>query len=263
MTSLSQLEIIAIILVIIIILFLLFSIFMYAKNKKKKYRDYIVDALVLLAFIIVFVISRNYFFHEEREYSFDYASIPESNGEGYIVLNDNEPFFTKEDESWKEGELSFSSLDRLGRCREAHALLNYDLLPEEERGSIEEVKPSGWQVARYDDLIEDKYLFNRCHLIAFELCGENANNLNLITGTRYMNLNMVLYENQVSLYIHRTANPVLYRVTPVFIDNELVARGVLLEAKSIYDDEIRFCVYFYNEQPGIEINYTNGDSRRK
>lgn len=261
MFNLSSIEIVIIVLSLALLLMLIFNLYKYIKHKKRKNLNYVIDVLVILVLLVLVVYTKNYFIREDREYAFDYESIPEYVDEGYIVLNNNEPFFNEEE--WEEGILHFSELDKLGRCNEAHALLNYDLLPEEERGSIEEVKPSGWQVARYDDLIEDKFLFNRCHLIAFELCGENANPLNLITGTRYMNLNMVIYENQVSSYIHRTSNPVLYRVTPIFIDRELVCRGLLLEAKSIYDNQISFCVYFYNVQPGIEINYSNGESRRK
>ena len=251
---------VVVIAIILLACIILFS-FLYLKYKRKKYKNYVLDLIIILAILGLVVVSRNYFLNNQREYAFDYESLPETSEEGYVFINDNEPFFN--DEDWIKGELHFSDLDNLGRCGEAYALLNYDLLPEEDRGSIDSVMPSGWQVAKYEDLIQDKFLFNRCHLIAFELCGENANILNLITGTRYMNLNMVLYENQVSSYIHRTGNPVLYRVTPVFIDRELVARGVLIEAKSLYDNQVRFCVYFYNEQPGIEIDYNTGHSHRK
>ena len=261
MFNLTSIQISIIVLFLLLLIVLLYNLYKYLKHKKRKNLNYVIDCLILFGLLAVVLYNKNPFIKEDKEYVFDYESIPEYVDEAYIVLNDNEPFF--EDEKWEEGVLHFSELDKLGRCKEAYALLNYDLLPDEERGSIEEVKPSGWQVARYDDLIEDKYLFNRCHLIAFELCGENANPLNLITGTRYMNLNMVYFENQVSSYIHHTSNPVLYRVTPVFIDSELVCRGILLEAKSIYDNQVSFCVYLYNVQPGIDINYSNGDSRRK
>ena len=158
---------------------------------------------------------------------------------------------------------TYSPLDALGRCGVVMSCIGQDLMPTEERGSIGQVKPSGWQTVKYD-FVNGKYLYNRCHLIGFQLTGENANTSNLITGTRYMNVEgMLPFENMVADYIKETNNHVLYRVTPVFQDNELVARGVLIEAKSVEDDGdgILFCVYVYNNQPGVEIDYLTGLSK--
>ena len=153
----------------------------------------------------------------------------------------------------------------MGRCGPAIANIGMELMPTEERGPIGMVKPSGWQLVRYDDLIEDHYLYNRCHLIGFQLTGENANEQNLFTGTRYLNVQgMLPIENEVARYIRATGNHVLYRVSPVFMDEELVARGVLIEALSVEDggEGIRRCVFAYNVQPGIDIDYATGNSTR-
>ena len=158
---------------------------------------------------------------------------------------------------------TYAPLDELGRCGVAEACIGRDLMPTEDRGSIGQVKPSGWQTVKYD-FINGKYLYNRCHLIGFQLTAENANAGNLITGTRYMNVDgMLPFENMVADYIKETDNHVLYRVTPIFVDEELVARGVLLEAKSVEDngEGILFCVYVYNNQPGVEIDYLTGASK--
>ena len=189
--------------------------------------------------------------------------IPEYSGEPYVEINGNVPDFSSENaaaESWE----SYSDLDRLGRCGAAFASVGQDLMPTEERQSIGMVKPSGWHTVRYDDLVEGKYLYNRCHLIAYQLTGQNANELNLITGTRYMNtVGMQPFENQVAEYIRTTGNHVLYRVTPIFKGSELVARGVQMEALSVEDSGKGLCfnVFVYNVQPGITIDYTTGDSR--
>ena len=185
-------------------------------------------------------------------------------GEPAVEINGGIPFFSRE-ELRAETYTSFSPLDALGRCGPAMGCLGPELMPAEERGPIGTVRPSGWQTARYDDLIEDRYLYNRCHLIAYMLCGENGNERNLITGTRWLNTRgMLPYEILVSDYLERTGNHVLYRVTPVFSGKELVARGVLMEAESVEDrgKGLRFNVFVFNVQPGIEIDYRTGESRR-
>lgn len=179
----------------------------------------------------------------------------------YHEVNDNIPYFTEEDYCTDSFEY-YSDLDALGRCGTAYACIGQDLMPTEERGSIGSVKPTGWHTVKYD-CISDHYLYNRCHLIGFQLSGENANEQNLITGTRYLNVEgMLPFENQVAEYVRETGNHVLYRVTPVFEDKNLVASGVLMEALSVEDrgNGICFNVYCYNIQPEITIDYTNGDS---
>lgn len=191
------------------------------------------------------------------------SDVPEYCGLPYTEINNNIPSFTEEMMTAKSSE-NYSSLDKLGRCGAAFACIGTDIMPTEKRGSIGMVKPSGWHTARYDDLIEGKYLYNRCHLIGFQLSGENANERNLITGTRYMNTEgMLPFENTVRDYVRSTENHVLYRVTPLFKDSELVARGVQMEAYSVEDngEGICFNVFVYNVQPGIEIDYSTGDSR--
>lgn len=200
---------------------------------------------------------------QESSKAFDVAQVPSYTGSPYTVVNDNVPLFTEAD-AQGPSEL-YSDLDDLGRCGTALAVVGTDTMPTEERGSIGMVKPSGWHTVRYDDLIADKYLYNRCHLIGYQLTGENANEKNLITGTRYMNVDgMLPFENEVAAYVKSTGNHVLYRVTPMFVDNELVARGVHMEALSVEDDGagISFNVFCYNVQPGITIDYASGESKR-
>ena len=156
----------------------------------------------------------------------------------------------------------YSDLDELGRCGTAYSSVGTDLMPTEKRGSISKVKPSGWQVSKYD-FVDGKYLYNRCHLIGYQLTAENANEKNLITGTRYLNVDgMLPFENLVADYVKETENHVLYRVTPVFEGNNLVASGVLMEAESVEDagDGVEYCVYVYNVQPGVEIDYATGEN---
>jgi DNA-entry nuclease len=157
----------------------------------------------------------------------------------------------------------YSPLDDLGRCGRAMACLGPETMPDQPRGSIGMIRPSGWQIARYKD-IDGTYLYNRCHLIGYQLSGQNANTLNLITGTRYMNMaGMEPFESRTAGYIETTGHHVLYRVTPVFEGEDLVARGVLMEARSVEDQDLQFCVYCYNVQPGIDIDYSDGSSRGK
>lgn len=184
-------------------------------------------------------------------------------GKPYVVINENNPDFTEADMTTASFE-SYGELDGLGRCTTAFANIGKDLMPTEKRGSIGEVKPTGWQTAKYDN-VDGKYLYNRCHLIGYQLTGENANAKNLITGTRYLNVDgMLPFENMVADYIKETGNHVLYRVTPVFSGDNLVASGVHMEAESVEDngDGILFNVYCFNAQPGIAIDYATGDSHQ-
>lgn len=187
--------------------------------------------------------------------------IPEYSGIPYIEINGNMPLFTENDYSTEVFE-SYSELDSLGRCGVCFANIGIELMPTEERGEIGQIKPSGWQLVKYD-FVDGKYLYNRCHLIGYQLSGENANEKNLITGTRYMNVQgMLPFENMVAEYVKNTGNHVLYRVTPIFEGNNLVASGVQMEAKSVEDDGAGVCfhVYVYNCQPGVTIDYANGMS---
>lgn len=188
-------------------------------------------------------------------------AIPAYDGKAYVAVNNNEPFFTDSDMTTTAFE-NYSDLDSLGRCGVVYANICKDIMPTEERGKIGMIKPSGWHTVKYD-VIKDRYLYNRCHLIGYQLAGENANPKNLITGTRYLNVEgMLPFENLVADYVNNTGNHVLYRVTPMFSGSNLVANGVLIEAKSVEDNGggILFNVYCYNVQPGVGINYENGDS---
>jgi hypothetical protein len=183
-------------------------------------------------------------------------------GDSYIEVNENKPFF--EDKDFPEDDkefLAFEELDELNRTGMAYGYLSHETMPAEgeERGEIGKIKPSGWQTVKYPDTIPDKYLYNRCHLIGWQLCGENANEKNLITGTRYLNIEgMLPFENKLADYLRdNEENKVLYRVTPLYTNDNLIADGVLLEALS-KDKEFAFCVYCYNVQPGIKIDYATG-----
>ncbi len=188
-------------------------------------------------------------------------TIPAYRGNPYIEINGNIPYFTEEDKTTEAFE-SYSELDSLGRCGVCFANIGPELMPTQERGEIGHIKPSGWQIAKYD-FVDGKYLYNRCHLIGYQLTGENANEKNLITGTRYMNVQgMLPFENMVADYIRSTGNHVLYRVTPVFEGENTVASGVRMEASSVEDDGmgISFHIYIYNCQPGVVIDYATGIS---
>lgn len=191
-------------------------------------------------------------------------AIPDFQGEPWVEVNGNAPYF-EEAELTDQGFERYSELDGLGRCGPAYACVGQELMPTQEREGLGQYKPSGWHTVRYDDLIEGKYLYNRCHLIGYQLTGQNSEPRNLITGTRSLNMKgMLPFENKVASYVEKTGNHVLYRVTPVFQGDELVARGVLMEARSVEDGGVglRFCVYAYNAQPGIAIDYLTGDSAR-
>lgn len=196
--------------------------------------------------------------------SFDLSSVPDFQNEPYVILNNNKPDFEEDDYTTESFE-NYSNLDSLGRCGVAFACLSIDTMPSanEERESISSVEPSGWINKKYET-VEGGYLYNRCHLIGYQLSNENANEKNLITGTRYMNTEgMLPFENDVAEYIKETNNHVLYRVTPIYEGDNLVASGVQIEAESVEDngEGICFNVYCYNVQPGIEIDYKTGDSR--
>ena len=193
--------------------------------------------------------------------AFFLEDMPEYAGEPYVVVNDNVPYFTEDDLTTESFEY-YDELDAFNRCGVTIACVGQDLMPTEERGSIGQVKPTGWQTVKYEN-VDGKYLYNRCHLIGFQLTGENANERNLITGTRAMNVDgMLPFENMVADYVKETENHVLYRVTPIFVEEEMVARGVLMEAVSVEDkgEGVEFCVYVYNNQPGILIDYATGES---
>jgi DNA-entry nuclease len=196
--------------------------------------------------------------------SYDINEIPDYTDKDYVYINGNEPFFKEEEKTTREFE-TYSNLDILGRCGVAYANISIHTMPTEERGSIGMVKPSGWKLTKYD-IVDGKYLYNRCHLIGYQLAGENANEKNLITCTRYMNTKPMLeFENKVASYVEKTHNHVLYRVTPMYDGNNLVAKGVLMEGYSVEDKGkgIKFNVFVYNQQPGVVIDYKNGNSHLK
>ena len=192
--------------------------------------------------------------------SYDLKSIPEYSGEPYVTIHDNVPFFSEEEFTTDAFE-TYSELDDLGRCGTAYANICEEIMPTEKRGKIGMIKPSGWHTVKYTG-IDGNYLYNRCPLIGYQLSAENANEKNLITGTRYLNVTgMLPFENMVADYVNETGNHVLYRVTPIYNQENLVADGVLMEAQSVENDDLAFCVYCYNVQPGIEIDYHTGDSK--
>ena len=196
---------------------------------------------------------------ESEHFSLD--MVPEFSDEAYIPIHDNIPYFDVTELTTEEFEY-YSELDELGRCGMTIACVGVDMMPTEDRGEIGSVKPTGWQSVKYD-IVDGKYLYNRCHLIGFQLTGENANECNLITGTRYMNVDgMLPFEDMVADYVKETGNHVMYRVTPAFVEEELVARGVQMEAWSVEDggDGVCYNVFCYNVQPGVEIDYVTGEN---
>lgn len=193
--------------------------------------------------------------------AFSLREIPAYSGTPYTEVNGNQPYFTEEELTTQSFE-TYSELDSLGRCGVAYANVGQDLMPTEPRGEIGAVKPTGWHLVKYDN-VDGKYLYNRCHLIAYMLAAENANPQNLITGTRYLNVQgMLPFETKVCDYVKNTGNHVLYRVTPIFDGDNLLADGVLMEAYSVEDagEGISFCVFAYNVQPGIGIDHATGDN---
>ncbi len=199
-------------------------------------------------------------FEEENTLDISIGEIPEYSGEEYVEIDGGVTDFDDE-EKFQPGYEYYSELDSLGRCGLTEALVGPETMPSEERESIGMIKPTGWHTVRYD-FVNGKYLYNRCHLIGFQLAGENANEKNLITGTRYMNTEgMLPFEDEVADYVQETGNHVMYRAVPVFDGDDLVAKGVHMEAKSVEDDAISFNVFVYNIQPGVEIDYATGDNR--
>ncbi|MCD7893347.1 MAG: DNA/RNA non-specific endonuclease [Erysipelotrichaceae bacterium] len=235
------------------------------RRKKKSFLKRFIMTLLSLAIIVFggYVVSENVDIEITlgNDTIIDLDSIPDYEEDPYIEINDNIPYFT-DDEITTDVFEEYSELDNLGRCGVAYANICQDLMPTEKRQSIGMIKPTGWQIAKYD-FVDGKYLYNRCHLIGFQLAGENANEKNLITGTRYMNVDgMLPFENMVADYVKETDNHVLYRVTPLFDGNNLVASGVEMEAYSVEDDGEGICfnVYVYNVQPGVVIDYATGDN---
>ena len=237
-------------------------------RRNRNYRVYKPVIVVLIA--IVYLIATFYkdditrWFQNLITASYSIGQIPVYSGNPYIVIDNNEPNFDEKDKTTTSFE-KYSNLDLLGRCGVAYANIGKDLMPTEERESIGMIKPSGWQTIKYDH-ISGKYLYHRCHLIGYQLTGENANEKNLITCTSSMNTKVMIdFENEVADYIKDTGNHVLYRVTPIFEGSNLVASGVQMEALSVEDKGkgVKFNVYVYNVEDGIEINYSNGESRLK
>lgn len=237
-------------------------------SKRKKYHS---SKSIVVSLLIIFGIFlynnyelqiRKFIYNLLPKETYALEEIPLYNGSNYVILNDNIPTFTADDLT-KESFEKYSELDFLGRCGVAFANVGIDLMPTEERGSIADIKPTGWHTIRYDDIIKDKYLYNRCHLIGYQLTGENANTKNLITCTRQMNVDgMLPFENEVTEYVKKTKNHVLYRVTPIFEGTNLLASGVQMEALSVEDNGkgVKFNVFVFNVQDGINIDYSTGDS---
>ena len=229
------------------------------KSKTKHQQQLTPKQLVVLLILCVAVAAARWYLQPDPV---SLEDIPEWNGAAWVELEGNEPGFTKEEMTLEVFE-NYSELDYLGRCGVAYANICPELMPTEARGSIGQVKPSGWHTVKYD-FVDGKYLYNRCHLIGYQLAGENANARNLITGTRYMNVTgMLPFENMVDSYVENTGNHVLYRVTPIFEGSNLVANGVHMEAFSVEDEGEGICfnVFVYNVQPGVVIDYATGNSR--
>lgn len=234
------------------------------RKRKKKNSPFLVTTLILMCFFgYYYQDDIKEFIDDDKVISYTLEDVPSYSGKDYVYLNNNVPNFDLEDINSKSFQF-YSNLDFLGRCGYAYANIGKDLMPTEKRGSIGMVKPSGWHTVKYDN-IDGKYLYNRCHLIGHQLTGQNANVKNLITCTRYMNsVSMLEFENKVASYIKKTNNHVLYRVTPIYDGDNLLASGVVMEAYSIEDSGkgIKFNVYLYNVQDGIEIDYKTGDSKK-
>lgn len=234
---------------------------------KRKNLRHPIRKILILAIIIILLVIPKFTQKESPTVTIsvgELEDIPEYMGAPYVEINYNQPDFTEEELTTRSYE-EYSELDELGRCGTAQACIGEDLMPTEERESISSVTPTGWQNEEYD-IVDGGYLYNRCHLIGYQLTGENANEENLITGTRYMNTEgMLPFEDEVADYIRDTENHVMYRVTPVFEGADLVASGVQMEAQSVEDDGggISFNVYVYNVQPGIEIDYASGYNHLK
>lgn len=244
-----------------------------SKRKNKKLQKSIISILVILCIGIAayFGVNTTDIFNQitndiststsqvTQEYSFDLSNIPEYTNEPYVIINNNIPDFNENDYTTEPFE-TYSELDYLGRCGVAYANICQELMPTKDREDISDVEPTGWVQEEYDG----EYLYNRCHLIGHQLAGEDANEKNLITGTRYLNVEgMLPFENEIADYVEETDNHVLYRVTPIFEGDNLVASGVQMEAYSVEDkgEEIQFNVYCYNVQPDVAIDYSTGESQ--
>ena len=227
-----------------------------------KKRVLLIVMLCLIALSAMIVSDRIYKSYNMTKSILENIDIPVYSGKASVQINGNKPFWTESEYTTEEFE-EYSELDSIGRCGVAYANISDATMPTEERTEIGMIKPTGWHTVKYQDVIDDRYLYNRCHLIGYQLAGENANELNLITGTRYLNIvGMLEFENTVSAYVEETNNHVLYRVTPIFEGKDLVAKGVEIEAWSVEDKGAGICfnVFCYNVQPGIEIDYATGDS---
>ena len=235
------------------------------RRKKKGWTAVIaIMAAVLIAVILFRPFSGRPSFGPGKTAAGGSRDIPAYSGQPFAVIHDNIPYFTKEDLRTEAFE-QYSELDALGRCGAAFANVSRELMPEEERGEIWSIRPSGWNQEKYEGIVDSDppYLYNRCHLIAYCLTAEDANEKNLITGTRYLNVSgMRPFEEQVAEYLDTHDHHVLYRVTPVFEGSNLLADGVLMEAYSVEDAGagVCFCVFCYNVQPGIRIDYRTGAS---
>ncbi len=255
---------------------------------KKIWRMFSIKKILLLIFLVIAVASVSAEFistpsdktgsnRSDAKFAADEASmstvdaapalIPDYDGNDYVELNDNKPNFTDYDYEFIKGE-NYSYLDLLGRCGTATAMLDKSMMPQNEREGIGDIKPTGWSQGKYPGLVDSNppYLYNRCHLIAYGLTGQNANDKNLITGTRHFNADSMLpYELEVMRYLDQSDNHVLYRVSPYFKDRELVARGVELEAYSVEDEGEGVCfhVFIYNVQPGVDIDYATGENHKE
>lgn len=241
------------------------------KKQKKKLLKLLFSVIIMLCISVAGYFGGSYeniYNHQGNKQityqstSFNLESIPDfQENRPYVIINNNKPEFEEKYFTTKSFE-KYSELDELRRCRVAFANIGIDTMPTEERESISNVKPTGWHTVKYD-CVDGKYLYNRCHLIGYQLTAENANEKNLITGTRFMNVEgMLPFENKVAEYIKETKNHVLYRVTPIFEGNNLLANGVQIEAQSVEDNGKGICfnVYIYNNQPNIKIDYATGKS---
>jgi DNA-entry nuclease len=236
------------------------------KRKKKSGSPFLVAIMFVICICVFYYyyddVSSFLGFNDNVSYSL--SNIPPYSGKDYVYINDNVPFFSSEDINSKSFQF-YSNLDALGRSGYAYANIGKDMMPTEKRGRIGMIKPSGWHTVKYD-IVDGKYLYNRCHLIGYQLTGQNANEKNLITCTRQMNVGAMLeFENKVASYIKETSNNVLYRVTPVYDGDNLLASGVIMEGYSPSDNGagIKFNVFLYNVQDGIDIDYRTGDSSLK
>ena len=242
-----------------------------SKRKYKSKYNVVISIITMILILIIGYYENKYgtdynqnenILTQNEVISFNLNEIPEFDGKTpYVTINNNEPEFPEDDFNTESFE-KYSELDSLGRCGVAYANVSKDTMPTEARGDISKVKPTGWHAVRYD-CVDGKYLYNRCHLIGYQLTAENANKQNLITGTRYLNVEgMLPFENQVAEYVKQTNGHVLYRVTPIFEGDNLVANGLQMEAESVEDrgEKVKFNVYAYNVQPNIKIDYLTGNS---